>query len=364
MIIGGGPAGLAAAIALRQKGISCLVVEALVPPIDKGCGEGLMPDALLSLRKLGVEMTEEDGYPFKGIRFVNATDRVDAYFPNGAGIGVRRPWLHQRMSERAQEAGAMFAWGSHAKLLNTDSVLVNGIETRFRWLIGADGQASSVRKWAGLDNVKTLSQRFGFRRHYEIPPWSDYMEVHWGLGGQVYITPVAPNCVCVVLITRGDRPDRDNFLSGFPEIAEKLADAPIVTQQRGAISATRRLKQVASGSVALIGDASGSADAITGEGLAVSFRQAIALAASIQQGDLIGYRKAHHMIEKLPHAMAKLMLTMDRWPIIERRGMRALSSKPALFEELLSVHVGVESLYRFGLRRGPSLGWNLLTRSN
>lgn len=109
VIIGGGPAGLAAAIALRQKGISCLVVEALVPPIDKGCGEGLMPDALLSLRTLGVEIAEEDGYPFKGIRFVNAIYHIDAHFPNGTGIGVRRPRLHHRMSERAQEAGAMFA---------------------------------------------------------------------------------------------------------------------------------------------------------------------------------------------------------------------------------------------------------------
>jgi NADPH-dependent 2,4-dienoyl-CoA reductase/sulfur reductase-like enzyme len=41
VIVGGGPAGLAAAIALRQKGIECMVVEALEPPIDKCCGESL-----------------------------------------------------------------------------------------------------------------------------------------------------------------------------------------------------------------------------------------------------------------------------------------------------------------------------------
>lgn len=64
LIVGGGPAGLAAAIALRKKGISCVVVEALSPAIDKACGEGLMPDALDSLAKLGVEITERDGYPF------------------------------------------------------------------------------------------------------------------------------------------------------------------------------------------------------------------------------------------------------------------------------------------------------------
>ena len=105
VIVGGGPAGLAATIALRQKGIECIVVEALEPPIDKCCGEGLMPDALHSLKALGVEIREEEGYAFQGIRFANSTHRVDADFPNGAGIGVRRTHLHQRMSDRACEVG-------------------------------------------------------------------------------------------------------------------------------------------------------------------------------------------------------------------------------------------------------------------
>jgi flavin-dependent dehydrogenase len=55
MIIGGGPAGLAAAIALRQKGIDCMVVETLELPIDKCCGEGFDargPGALLHLRRI------------------------------------------------------------------------------------------------------------------------------------------------------------------------------------------------------------------------------------------------------------------------------------------------------------------------
>jgi anaerobic glycerol-3-phosphate dehydrogenase len=43
LIVGGGPAGLASAIALRQKGLDVLVADALRPPIDKACGEGLMP---------------------------------------------------------------------------------------------------------------------------------------------------------------------------------------------------------------------------------------------------------------------------------------------------------------------------------
>ena len=41
--------GLATAIALRGRGFSVTVADPAQPPIDKACGEGLMPDALASL---------------------------------------------------------------------------------------------------------------------------------------------------------------------------------------------------------------------------------------------------------------------------------------------------------------------------
>ena len=360
VIIGGGPAGLAAAIALRQKGIDCMVIEALEPPIDKCCGEGLMPDALHSLKALGIEIRGEEGYPFRGIRFVNSAHRVDAEFPNGTGVGVRRTHLHQRMSDRAREVGVRLLWGNRATLRSQAEVVVNGVPIGFRWLIGADGTVSRVRKWAGLAAQKALNQRVAFRCHYQIAPWSDYVEIHWGVIGQVYITPVARDCVCVVFITRSGRVDREHFLNGFPEVVRKLAGAPIVSQGRGDASVTRKLIRVANDRVALIGDASGSADVITGEGLAQSFRQAVALVASIKDGKLSDYNQAHRRIARLPHAMATLMLTMDRWPAMEKHGMRVLASDTSLFQELLSVHVGVASLSSFALRRGPSLGWRLL----
>ncbi len=150
LILGGGPAGLAAAIALRQKGIECLVVEALEPAIDKGCAEGLMPDTLASLRELGLDITEQQGHRFWGIRFNNLAHQVHADFPNGTGVGVRRTKLHGLIADRSAEAGVPVLWSSRAKLLDSCSALVNGEKISFRYLIGADGQASGVRQWAAL----------------------------------------------------------------------------------------------------------------------------------------------------------------------------------------------------------------------
>lgn len=360
LIVGGGPAGLAAAIALRKKGIDCVVVEALSPAIDKACGEGLMPDALISLAKLGIEITERDGYPFRGIRFANSIHRVNADFPQGPGIGVRRTHLHRRLAEHAHEAGADVRWGTRVKLVDQSSALIDGQDLKFGWLIGADGQASSIRRWAGLDSRRKENLRYGFRRHYHVSPWSEYAEIYWGRAGQIYVTPVAADCVCAVYITRDRHCNRHDVFEDFPLLRTRLNGAAMLSQQRGAVSATRKLREIARGSVALIGDASGSADIITGEGLAMTFRQARALADAIESGSLESYCRTHKQIGRLPHAMGSLMLTMDRWPALKVRAMRALSSNPRLFQELLSVHVGVKSLFGFAVSKGPQLAWNLI----
>lgn len=363
LILGGGPAGLAASIALRQKGIECVVVEALEPAIDKGCAEGLMPDALGSLRELGLTITERQGHRFRGIRFNNLQHHVHADFPNGTGIGVRRTKLHGLIADRACEAGVALSWSSRAKLLDNRSALINGKKLSFRYLIGADGQASGVRKWAGLGEIQSESIRYGFRRHYKIAPWSDYVEVHWGSHGQVYVTPVAADSVCVVFITRNPKLAQGDFLKAFPAVADRLESIPTISKLRGGISANRKLRRVANESVALIGDASGSPDAITGEGLAVSFRQAVSLANAIERGNLELYNREHQNIGRLPHAMSWLMLSMDRWPQVRGRAIKTLSMYPDYFQQLLSVHVGAQSMRRFAMRQGIRVGWSFLEAS-
>jgi flavin-dependent dehydrogenase len=381
LIVGGGPAGLAAAIALRLRGIDCTVVEARAPGIDKACGEGLMPDSRAVLASLGVMLSDADGHFFRGIRFANASHTVESGFPAGQGLGVRRPHLHRLLAARAEALGARLLWESHVRLGASapcaDDRRVANIDHRpihYRWLIGADGQASTVRRWAGLDGARKRSMRYGFRTHYRVDTASfDMVEIHWGRGGQLYLTPVAPDCVCVVylsrdphILSRDPHIGKRDVLAEFPEVARRLAGSnglEVVSQQRGAVSATCRLHRVATGDIALVGDASGSADSITGEGLAVSFRQALALADAISAGSLSGYERAHREIARLPHAMGSLMLTLDRWPRFEAHAMRALAGSPGLFRGLLDAHVGARSLAAVLLRRGPRLLWNLLAPS-
>jgi flavin-dependent dehydrogenase len=129
-------------------------------------------------------------------------------------------------------------------------------------------------------------------------------------------------------------------LARFPQLEAYLAGAPTSSGERGAITATALLKTVVRGNVALIGDASGSVDAITGEGLCQAFRQAAALADAMAAGGLAQYEKLHRSMRRRPTLMADLMLSMDRWPALRRGALRVLSAHPRILQRLIAVHIG------------------------
>jgi menaquinone-9 beta-reductase len=348
IVIGGGPAGLAAAIALRAKGLQVTVVDGAQPPIDKPCGEGLLPDALASLGQLGIIVPASDGHALRGIRFVSHGSEVAAGFPSGNGFGIRRRVLHRRMIEAAEACRVELLWRTPVTGICKEGVVVAGELLPSRWTVGADGIRSRVRTWCGLVPRGNSTMRYAFRRHYQVKPWSDFMELYWGSHGQAYVTPIGTDEVCVVLVSRAEqfRSARlgDEFLGvEFPELAGRLARAIAVGSERGAVTVGQRLNKVYRQRVALVGDASGSLDAITGEGLSLRFRQATALADAISKDDLSSYQIAHRRLARTPAVTGSAMLSLDGSTWLRDRSMRGLARDPKLFERLLAVHLGEKS---------------------
>jgi len=359
-VVGGGPAGLAAAIGARTRGFRVIVADGVKPPIIKACGEGLLPDALKALGKLGVALREEDGRAFRGIHFEDDQSSVSADFPDGHGLGVRREVLHQRMMERAQDCGVEFLWNTSVAGLYKDGVIAGGNKIQARWVIGADGSRSRVRRWSGLESHISKRNRIGFRQHYRLEPWTDFTEIHWGEAAQAYVTPVGAQEICVVLISSIPNSCFDENLRKFPKLANRLRLAPSASHERGAVTSMFDLKRVVRGSVALLGDASGSVDAITGEGLSLGFRQATALANALAAGKLERYEKAHRRLARRPRLMGNLLLLLGGQSGLRERILRALEADPQVFESALAYHVGETRPLQLATA-GAIFGWRVLT---
>jgi len=359
-VIGGGPAGLAAAIAARQQGFRVTLADGAQPPIDKSCGEGLMPDSLPALEQLGINFSAQDCYPFLGVRFSAAGLTADAPFPSRCGLGVRRTTLHRLLSERAAILGVDLLWGTPVTGIASGHVCVGNRWVGTKWIIGADGANSRVRRWANLDTCTQKNFRYAFRRHYRIAPWTDHMELYWSPRGQAYVAHVTDREAIVGLMSRDPQFRADEALCGFPELNTRLQGAEVISVERGALSVTRRLERVYRDNVVLIGDASGTVDPITAEGLGLSFRQALVLAEGLNSGDLPRYQAAHRRMSFRPLLMAGLMLTLDGRARLQRRTLQIFRKRPELFRTLLALHVGDVSPLHVAWD-GLTFGWELLT---
>jgi menaquinone-9 beta-reductase len=359
-VVGGGPAGLAAALAARRKGFAVTVADGCEPPIDKACGEGLMPETLAALRALNVQLPAGAGCRFRGIRFVQQDAAVEAEFPEGPGVGIHRARLHQALINAAEKCGVTLLWNTPVLGIEKNQVHLNGETVKARWMIGADGCRSRVRRWSGLEPGARVSSRLASRRHYRLRPWTEFAEAHWGPRVQAYVTPVAADEICVVTMAEtAEEAHFDRALTVLPELRKRLADAEIDGRERGAITALQSLRRVWRGQVALVGDASGGVDAITGEGLRLAFRQAEALADAMKANDLRAYQRRHRQLTRRPMWMSRLLLMLGRQEIVRARTMQTLSRRPELFARLLAVHTGTATA-RDAVLAGTQMAWQYL----
>ena len=177
---------------------------------------------------------------------------------------------------------------------------------------------------------------------------------------QAYVTPLANEETCVVLISRDPAMRFEEALREFPGLAGSLVKAELSSVQRGTVTATCNLDRVCRGNIALTGDASGSVDAITGEGLGLSFRQALALSDALEAQDLEKYQSAHRRLARRPHFMSRLLLLLDGCVPLRRRVLRGFASDPDLFSRLLMAHV-TETSPAFLAETSARLGWRLIT---
>jgi flavin-dependent dehydrogenase len=330
LIVGGGPGGLATALHARRLGLSVIVAEPREGPIDKACGEGLMPGGLAELTSLGVDPA---GMPFCGIAYVNERRRAEALFSGGAGRGVRRTTLHAALEARAKEQDTEWI-RTRVTTVEQDAHSVTAAGVRAKWLVGADGLHSTVRRAVGIKATAGTPRRYGVRWHFKVPAWSEFVEVHWSRWGEAYVTPVEPDLVGVAILSRG-QPD----LAWFPWLAQHLGDAG-----RGPARGCGPLRQVVSrrvaGRVLLVGDAAGYEDALTGEGISLAVKQAGAVVKAIVDDAPESYEAAWHRVTRNYRLLTRALVLASAPRPLRRAIVPAGQLLPAAFARGVNILAG------------------------
>ncbi|MFD8277379.1 NAD(P)/FAD-dependent oxidoreductase [Streptomyces flaveolus] len=328
LIVGGGPAGLATALHAARAGLDTVVAEPRRTPVDKACGEGLMPGAVRALGALGLEVP---GHPVTGIRYVQGHRQVQAAFRQGPGLGVRRTSLHSVLHRAVVDAGVpVLPLKVEEVRQDATSVTVPGTGLRARWLVAADGLHSPLRRSLGLEVRTRAAPRYGLRRHYAVPPWSSYVEVHWGPHAEAYVTPLGPALVGVALLTARRAPFGTQ-LESFPELAARLPAEAAVTPVRGAGPLRRRARTRTYGRVLLVGDAAGYTDALTGEGVSLALTGAEALVANVRRGTPGRYETDWCRATRRHRVLTGLLVRARQQPALAPRIVPAAVRLPRLF---------------------------------
>jgi flavin-dependent dehydrogenase len=329
LVGGGGPAGLATALYGARAGLEVVVVERRRGVLDKACGEGMMPHTVGHLKSLGIS---PDGKTLRGIRYLDGDRRVDATFRAGTGRGVRRTVLHAAMLEAAETAGVRFVCDDVGEITQ-DAESVCAGKLRARYLAAADGLHSPIRRELGLARPGGGPRRWGIRRHVQIAPWTDSVEVHWAKGSEAYVTPVADDCVGVAILS-ASRGGFDAHFDEFPQLKQRL-DGHDHGQDRAAGPLWQKVVNRTAGRVLLVGDAAGYIDALTGEGMGLAFGAAELLVDCVVADRTGDYDRQWRSLTRRYRLLTAALVRAGAHAAVRRRIVPAATMLPGVFAAMV-----------------------------
>jgi geranylgeranyl reductase family protein len=358
VVVGGGPAGAAAAIELRRSGRSVTLVDKATFPRDKTCGDGLTTGALRELEELGLDPAAVATWT--GVADVVVRTpvgrRIDFRLPaEGLFCAVaRRTDLDAALLDRAREEGAVVRTGCGATATEVAGdrvrVTVDGGEVlEARYVIGADGMWSAVRKHLGVGPSGYLGETHAFRQYFGAvaPEAQRALYVSFEpdlLPGYLWSFPLPGGRANVGFgIHRGGRYAVRDMAGLWPELLDRAhvrtflgPDArPEGPHRAWPIPSRVDRMPVASpeGRALFVGDAAASSDRLTGEGIGQALVSGRLAARAVVAGGPYGpgrtaeqYRRSLRRTLLADHRMSVATLGALRRPRVVSAGLQAAAS--------------------------------------
>jgi geranylgeranyl reductase family protein len=320
LIVGGGPAGAAAAYWLAQSGHAVTVLEKKTFPREKTCGDGLTPRAVKQLDDMGLTVGLEKFHRFHGLRATGMGRELELEWPShpiypSHGYVVRRRELDQMVAENAVAAGATVLEGHEAVAPIVERGFVRGAtvitpsgettDIPARYIVVADGANSRFGRALGTSRLREWPYGTAIRTYFETPrhadPWIESaLDVKDRNGnpmpGYGWIFPVGDGEVNIgvgLLSTFRDfkSVNTSHLLDAYAhQIADKWEIDPTAPTQRatsGRIPMGGSVGPKQGPTYLVIGDAAGSVNPFNGEGIDYAYETA-RMAAEVLDEALAG----------------------------------------------------------------------------
>jgi geranylgeranyl reductase family protein len=341
VVVGGGPAGAAAAITLARAGRDVMVIDKARFPRDKCCGDGLTAGALRLLESLRLDPSVIESWQPVDEVIVRSPSGHQATFPLPRGRGLfaavaRRVDFDAALLDVARVAGVK-VFDGHALVDARDDgeriVLdVDGIgPVEARYAIGADGMWSPLRKALGASTPGYLGEWHAFRQYFSGVSTAGGRDLFvWFepdlLPGYAWSFPLPGGRANVGFgIQRDggkvarvqDMKDLWPALLERPHVRDVLgpdaqAEAP---HKAWPIPARVDAAPLTAGRALFVGDAACATDPMTGEGIGQALLTGMLAARAIEQGGALDASSvranytsavAHHL--EADHKMSMLLI--------------------------------------------------------